>query len=133
MKLIMLMLGLVALIPTASAQRSSAYLSTNPYLGHRLAEYDSRVNPYSSYGARNPYTTNGGRIYANDGTYLGRLNSNPYDPESVANPYGPYGSPYSSQSINNPYGRYGSAYSTRSPNNPYSTTPPVIIYSPFNR
>ena len=29
-----------------------------------------------------------------DGTYLGELSDNPYDPDSVANPYGRYGSPY---------------------------------------
>ena len=32
------------------------------------------------------------RIYAPDGTYLGKLNANRYDPESVSNPYGTYGS-----------------------------------------
>jgi hypothetical protein len=47
-------------------------------------------------------------IVAPDGTYLGNLNSNRYDPDSVANPYGRYGNPYSSDSVNNPYGRYGS-------------------------
>ncbi len=34
--------------------------------------------------------------------YLGQLSSNPYDSDSVPNPYGTYGSPYSSASINNP-------------------------------
>ena len=60
-------------------------------------------------------------IYAPDGTYLGNLSSNPYDPNSTSNPYGQYGSPYSDKSINNPYGTYGSPYSSQSPNNPYST------------
>ena len=61
------------------------------------------------------------------GKYLGTLSSNPYDPDSVSNPYGQYGSEYSSDSINNPYGQYGSEYSNDSPNNPYATNPPVII------
>jgi len=113
----------------ASAQSPDpAYLSSNPYLGQPIPLYDPRVSSYSSYGALNPYTTDGGRIYAQDGTYLGRLNSNPYDAESVANPYGQYGSPYSSESVNSPYGRYGSSYSDLSPTNPYSSTPPVVIY-----
>ena len=68
----------------------------------------------------------GGRIYGQDGTYLGRLNANRYDPESVANPYGRYGSPYSSTSINNPYSPYGSPYSNLSARNPYATQPPVV-------
>ena len=61
-----------------------------------------------------------------DGKFLGNLNSNPYDPNSVSNPYGRYGSPYSSDSINNPYGQYGSRYSNTSPNNPYATQAPQI-------
>jgi len=59
-------------------------------------------------------------VVAPDGTYLGNLNSNPYDPNSVANPYGRYGSPYSPDSINNPYGQYGSPYSPNSVTNPYA-------------
>ena len=56
------------------------------------------------------------KIYANDGTYLGNLNQNRYDPNSVSNPYGPHGSRYSPDSINNRYGEYGSPYSPQSPN-----------------
>jgi hypothetical protein len=113
----------------AVAQESDpAYLTTNPYLGTEVSPYDPRISQYSTYGAKNPYTTDGGEIYAQDGTYLGRLNSNRYDPESVANPYGQYGSPYSPNSINNSYGTYGSPYSAYSPNNPYTSTPPVVRY-----
>lgn len=65
------------------------------------------------------------------GKYLGNLNSNPYDPNSVANPYGQYGSPYSSDSINNPYGQYGSPYGSQSARNPYATQAPIIV-SPSN-
>lgn len=61
------------------------------------------------------------QIYSSDGRYLGNLNSNQYDPNSVANPYGRYGSQYSPDSINNPYGKYGNPYSPQSPNNPYAT------------
>ena len=61
-----------------------------------------------------------------DGQYLGRLSANPYDPDSVSNPYGRYGSPYSPTSINNPYSQYGSPYSPISPNNPYATKPPIL-------
>ncbi len=67
------------------------------------------------------------QLYSRDGKYLGNLNSNRYDPNSVSNPYGRYGSKYSSDSINNPYGQYGSKYSNDSPRNPYATNAPVII------
>jgi hypothetical protein len=107
----------------------NAVITTNPYAGTPVSEFDARVSPYSSYGALNRYTTDGGRIYAQDGTYLGRLNSNRYDSESVANPYGRYGSRYSSTSINNPYSTYGSPYSSQSATNPYTSTPPVVRYT----
>lgn len=121
---------LLALSSRVSAQGSydPAYLTANPYLGNKLSTSDPRVSAYSSVGALNPYTTGGGQIYAQDGTYLGRLNANRYDPESVANPYGAYGSPYSSTSINNPYSTYGSPYSSESAANPYTSTPPVVVY-----
>ncbi len=118
-------------------------LSTNPYSSVSTAnpygQYGSVYsatsinNPYSQWGSTysstsvaNPYATAAPKIIAADGTYLGKLSSNPYDPQSVANPYGKYGSPYSPTSINNPYSQYGSAYSTMSPNNPYAIKPPVL-------
>jgi len=62
------------------------------------------------------------------GKYLGTLSNNPYDQDSVNNPYGRYGSQYSNDSINNPFGQYGSQYSNDSPNNPYANNPPIIIH-----
>lgn len=55
------------------------------------------------------------------GKYLGNANANPYDPNSISNPYGQYGSQYSPDSVNNPYGQYGNPYSPSSINNPYAT------------
>ncbi|MBN9133983.1 MAG: hypothetical protein J0H48_11575 [Nitrosospira multiformis] len=63
------------------------------------------------------------------GKYLGNLSANPYNPNSVNNPYGRYGSSYSADSINNPYGQYGSRYSNDSANNPYATNAPGIYGS----
>ena len=77
--------------------------------------------------AESPY------LVSPDGKYLGNLNANSYDPNSVSNPYGRYGSQYSPDSINNPYGQYGSPYSPNSVNNPYATgadTPRVIAPGP---
>ena len=59
------------------------------------------------------------RLYSNGGQYLGNVNNNRYDPNSISNPYGRYGSPYSADSINNPYGRYGNPYSNDSINSRY--------------
>jgi hypothetical protein len=60
------------------------------------------------------------QIYAPNGTYLGNLNSNRFDPNSVSNPYGQYGSQFSPNSINNQFGQYGSPFSPNSVRNPYA-------------
>lgn len=123
------LLGLfLCLAGSPAVAQSPAVLTTNQTAGQPLSPYDVRNSPYSSIGARNSYSTDGGRIYAVDGTYLGRLNANKYDPERVANPYGQYGSPYSATSIRNRYSVYGSPYSNFSPTNPYATQPPTVIY-----
>lgn len=68
------------------------------------------------------------KLYSSNGKYLGTLSSNKYDPNSVSNEYGRYGSKYSPDSINNEYGKYGSQYSNDSPSNPYATNPPRIVH-----
>ncbi|MEE9443233.1 MAG: hypothetical protein V3V99_11275 [candidate division Zixibacteria bacterium] len=65
-------------------------------------------------------------IIAQDGTYLGSIEPNPYDSESIFNEFGPFGSEYSQTSIFNEYCNYGSPYSPYSPFNEYSSTPPKV-------
>jgi len=65
------------------------------------------------------------------GGYLGNLSSNPYDPNSISNPYGA-GNPYNPNSITNPYGKYGNPYSPYSATNPYSTNAPRLYDSQGN-
>ena len=93
---------------------------SNPYgqFGSRYG--DNLLNPYSEYGSpyssrswRNPYATATPKIYSADGTYLGKLSSNRYDPESISNPYGQYGSPYGNNIVN-PYSHYRNPYSSLS-------------------
>ena len=69
-----------------------------------------------TYDFRN--SSNSPKIYAPDGKYLGNLNNNRYDPNSIANPYGRYGSQYSPDSVNNRFGTYGNPYSNNY-SNPY--------------
>ena len=59
------------------------------------------------------------QIFAPDGKYLGDLDGNPYNSNSVNNPYGRYGNPYGRDNVTNPYGKYGSEYSPYSPNFQY--------------
>jgi hypothetical protein len=66
-------------------------------------------------------------IVGPQGQYLGNLSANPYDPNSVSNPNGRYGSRYSPDSINNPYGQWGSPYGPNSATNPYTTRGPRVV------
>jgi hypothetical protein len=61
-----------------------------------------------------------------DGQFLGKINTNKYDNDSILNKYGPYGSKYSTTSIFNQYSQYGSKYGSYSINNPYCSTPPQL-------
>lgn len=74
--------------------------------------------------AQSPY------LVSPDGKYLGNLNSNRFDPNSVSNQFGRYGSQFSPDSINNQFGTYGSRFSNKSPNNPFATQSPMIFGAP---
>jgi len=65
----------------------------------------------------------------NNSVYLGCLNCNSFETESVCNSYGTYGSSYAVNSIWNEYGTYGSTYNSYSPWNSYSSNGPIIIGS----
>lgn len=71
------------------------------------------------------------QLYARDGTYLGNVTTNPYDPNSINNPYGRYGSEYSRDSIHNQFGVYGSPYSSQSPNSMYYQEGSGLYPPPF--
>ena len=68
-------------------------------------------------------------LYGGDGhnVYLGCLNCNNYNSNSIWNEYSSYGNSYSSKSIWNEYGTYGSEYSSYSPWNEYSTKSPIVV------
>ena len=118
---------LVALLVSplsATAQYYGRY-TTNPMMPPApAAPPGTFTNPYGN-------SANSPGLYDNGGRFRGNLNANPYDPNSVANPYGRYGSQYSPDSVNNPYGRYGSQYAPDSPNNPYGRG--LGVYGPNSR
>ena len=66
-------------------------------------------------------------IIAEDGTYLGKLDANEFDSNSILNEFGPYGNEFSSTSIFNQFSNYGSEFSTQSPFNEFTSTPPKIF------
>jgi hypothetical protein len=112
---------LLASITVANAQ----------YMGNWTANrYLPPAPPQPPNTYNNPYgnSMNSPRLYDSEGNYHGNLNNNQYDPDSVANPYGRYGSRYSNDSVNNPYSQSGSQYGQDSPNNPYSNG--MRVYGP---
>lgn len=68
-------------------------------------------------------------IYGGKGhdIYLGCINCDSYNTNSIWNEYGTYGNSYNSKSIWNDYGSFGSEYSNTSPFNSYASDPPVIV------
>lgn len=122
-------------------------LSANPFdsdsTSNKFGKYGSPLgnninNPLSPYGS--PFSPSGVRnsfsnsskspiLIGEDGKYLGRINSNPFDPDSISNPFGRFGSKFSPDSVNNPFGKYGSPYSSYSATNPYTSKAPSI-YDP---
>jgi hypothetical protein len=69
----------------------------------------------------------GALIFADDGTFLGRITSNTFARDSIGNEFGPYGSEFSPTSIFNEFGRYGGEFSSTSAFNDFATRPPIIF------
>jgi glutaredoxin-related protein len=65
-------------------------------------------------------------IEATDGTFLGKLNPNRFDRDSIFNQFGPYGNKFSQTSIFNKFSNYGSQFSNLSPYNKFTQTPPKV-------
>jgi hypothetical protein len=109
----------LTLTTSVSAQTYLGNLTANPYL--------PKAPPQPANTFNNPYggSHDSPKLYDSQGNFRGNLNANRYDPNSVANPYGQYGSRYSPDSINNPYGP-GSRYNQDSPNNPYGNGLTII-------
>lgn len=113
-------------IQTSTFSYSSLPTSTVPKSPANVYSYGAKtVVPYSS-GITSYSYANPASVIGPGGEYLGNTSSNEYDPNSINNPYGIYGSKYSPNSVNNPYGQFGSKYSTTSANNPYATDTPKL-------
>lgn len=68
----------------------------------------------------------GSTVIAEDGTYLGKI-ADSWDPDSIFNEKGVFGSKTGANSIWNETGKYGNRFSIYSPFNPITNTPPKII------
>ena len=131
-------LFVVVFLSLAAAAHGQTYPTYPPYPTVPFVGVGTlSANPYATPAPVIPYVPGvvpvlptvgrGPAIVGRDGQYLGQLNGNQFDANSVANPFGRYGSPFAPNSITNPYGTYGSPFSPLSPTNPYATTPPLLI------
>src|SRR5690606_34714574 len=60
-------------------------------------------------------------IEAGDGTFLGKLNPNKFDQDSIFNRFGAYGNKFSQSSIFNKFSTYGNQFNQLSPYNKFSS------------
>jgi hypothetical protein len=65
-------------------------------------------------------------VVAHDGTFLGVVDNNAYNSDSICNQYGQYGSPYGI-GIFNKYGTNGGEYSRIGAYNESAQRPPLLI------
>lgn len=66
-------------------------------------------------------------VWATNGQFLGTINANPFDPNSLCNAFGNYGSRFSQTSVWNQFSNYGSNFATYSAFNNFTSTPPIIF------
>lgn len=118
-KVLAILLLSLAVSSVVHADEYLGQLSKNPYSQNSTSGYGAN-NYRIRQSMENQYSTGGPKLYDSQGNYRGNLNGNRYDPNSISNPYGRYGSKYSSESLNNQYGA-GSRYRHDSPNNSYGT------------
>ncbi len=126
MKKIILTLVLVGITSGAQAEKFLGKYSANQYNQDSTSAPYGKYNPntvgginspdsqygdaYSNESANNPDASNAPKLYDSKGNYRGRLSNDPYDPESISNPTGAYGSdmqnmqPDDPDNPNNPYG-----------------------------
>jgi hypothetical protein len=90
--------------------------------------YPSRISPRSADASEDYLVTPLAQPRFHSG---GVSSANPYDPNSLANPYGA-GSPYKADGLMNPYSQYGIPYSNKSWRNPYATDAPKLYDSQGN-
>jgi hypothetical protein len=74
--------------------------------------------------ALNIYGYSEGKNYV---IYLGCINCNQQDKNSIYNPNGVYGSKFSTTSIHNSNSEFGSKFSDKSPYNQFATHPPIVV------
>lgn len=120
------------------AGREIARVTANPYIPNRMppeAFLFALKNDIHGLLQGSPITSEpqarqaAGQSYiqAENGQFLGKLNPNKFDNDSIFNTYGPYGNKFSNTCIFNKFSDYGSQFSALSPYNQFAATPPKLF------
>ena len=117
--------------------RSVGCVTTNPYVVDRIPTetffHLLRTDIRALLSGRIPESAGELRrskgesyIEGGDGTFLGKLNPNRFDPESIFNRFGRYGSKFSPDSIFNRFSTFGNQLNVLSPYSRLSANPPRL-------
>ena len=99
------------------------FLSSMNFIGCNASHWNALGDGLDAMSAGFLY---GSTVIAEDGTYLGKI-ADSWDPDSIFNENGLYGSKTGTNSIWNENGKYGNRFSMYSPFNPVTSTPPKIL------
>ncbi|MBI1353425.1 MAG: hypothetical protein GC160_03690 [Acidobacteria bacterium] len=85
--------------------------------------YGQAGSQFLSTGVNRPYDPAAlvPKGLAPNADFLGDFSANPTSPNSVSNPYGPYGSRYQPKAIRNPFGTFGNPFSPNGSRNRFGS------------
>lgn len=116
----------IVLLPVINKELDNKFEKIPAYIGKSSGiDQNSIISNYNyTYDVN---SLKDSKIFAQDDkkSYLGKI-ADEYDPESIFNEYGTYGSEHSASSIWNEYSTFGNEYNSLSPFNDYCSKPPVI-------
>lgn len=118
--------------------RQIGFVSANPYVNNRIPIegflYTLKNDIQSLLAGRIIESESQARlisgesfIEAGDGTFLGKINPNKFDSDSIFNQFSLYGNKFSQLSIFNKFSNYGNQFNQLSPYNQFSNNPPKIF------
>jgi hypothetical protein len=108
-------------------------LSSNETLDIVLGDDETTIlAKFEEINPSPPIDLAGAEVWSQDDEFLGYVIQDPFDYESLSDPYGRYGDEYRDMSVWNLYGRYGSYVSEYSAYNRYADFPPkLFLYGDF--
>lgn len=108
-------------------QQLQAYILSVFQVGKQTAQNQLMPNAAERSVGTSIEDLEGGKVIADDGTFLGIISKNSFESKSLSNQFGLYGNKFSAKSIFNQFGIYGGQFSSQSPFNRFTTSPPRVF------